>query len=375
MSEPTGCFAENEENTPFAVQVAGELVQEPLAAHTTLRVGGPAARFATAVSDDDVIRLVCEADERGEPVLVLGGGSNLVVGDGGFDGLVVKIATRGRALESSECSGVTITVKAGESWDAFVAATVANNWVGLECLSGIPGTVGASPIQNIGAYGAEVAQTLARVLTWDRRERAAKSFPATECGFAYRTSRFKEERYDEFGSRYVVLGVSYQLEPATMSTPIAYAELAATLGVEVGQRVSLAAARDAVVAIRARKGMVLDSSDHDTWSAGSFFTNPIIEAGVADTLPAEAPRYLTADGRIKTSAAWLIEHAGFPKGFALAPHAPASVSTKHTLALTNRGTARAVDILALAARVADGVEQSYGIRLSPEPVLINAALA
>jgi UDP-N-acetylmuramate dehydrogenase len=305
-------------------------------------------------------------DVAGEPVLVLGGGSNLLVGDAGFDGTVVLVATRGVDQDVASCSGAVVTVAAGEPWDPFVALTVANGWSGLEALSGIPGSIGASPIQNVGAYGAEVGQLITTVRTLDRSTGQVRTLFAVECGFGYRTSVFKQTP-----GRYVVLDVTFQLKLGSLSAPVRYAELARVLGVEVGARAPAAEVREAVLSLRRSKGMVLDDADPDTWSAGSFFTNPVLDAAGAAALPDGAPRYPQPDGRVKTSAAWLIEHAGFGRGWG---DGPARVSTKHTLALTNRGSAQAADVLALARQVRSGVEQRFGIVLEPEPVLVGCAL-
>lgn len=257
-----------------------------LADHTTLRVGGPADRFVVARTEAELIDAVRACDERGEPVLVLGGGSNLLVADGGFRGTVVLVATTGMKADVSDCGGAAVRVQAGENWDGFVAETVLRGWSGVEALSGIPGSVGATPIQNVGAYGAEVANTVTFVRTWDRHKRAQQTFPVVDCGFGYRTSRFKREP-----GRYVVLEVGFQFPLASLGAPIGYAELAGKLGAEVGERVPAAAVRDAVLALRRGKGMVLDAADHDTWSAGSFFTNPVLTAEEAALLPQEAPRF------------------------------------------------------------------------------------
>ena len=342
-----------------------------LADHTTLRLGGPAGRFVTATTDDEVIAAVSAADDAGEPLLVLGGGSNLVIADQGFTGTVVAVATSGIAADVDDdepgCGGALVTVAAGESWDDVVAVAVERGWVGLEALSGIPGSTGATPIQNVGAYGQEVAQTIARVRVWDRHDRCLRTIAAADCGFGYRHSRFKAEP-----GRHVVLDVTFQLRQGTLSAPVQYAELARTLGVEVGERAPLAEVRSAVLGLRAGKGMVLDSDDHDTWSAGSFFTNPVVPAA---HVPDGAPAWPAGDDLVKTSAAWLIDHAGFPKGY-VAPLAGAkvSLSTKHTLAVTNRGGGTTEELLLLARAVRDGVEAAYGIRLVIEPVLVGCEL-
>jgi UDP-N-acetylmuramate dehydrogenase len=341
-----------------------------LADLTTLRVGGPARTLVTATTESELVDAVRAADAAGEPVLVLGGGSNLLIADRGFPGTVVRVATRGITADVSSCSGATVTVAAGEDWDAFVASAVEQEWSGIEALSGIPGLVGGTPIQNVGAYGSEVAQTIARVRTYDRSTRRQATFSVADCGFGYRTSRFKAER-----DRYLVLEVTFQFTLGSLSAPIRYAELARTLGVPVGTRVPAVDVRRAVLGLRAGKGMVLDAADRDTWSAGSFFTNPILEPDTADGLPAGAPRFPQPDGRVKTSAAWLIEHAGYGKGFGVELGAGrATLSGKHTLAVTNRGGASADDLLTLARVVRNGVEQAFGVTLVAEPVLVGCAL-
>jgi len=337
-----------------------------------LRVGGPAGRFAIATSTDELVDAVATADADGTPVLLVGGGSNLVIGDAGFDGLVVQVATRGITRESMDyCGGAEVLVAAGEPWDGLVAEAVDAGWIGVEALSGIPGSTGATPVQNVGAYGQEVAGSVASVRTWDRVERRTRTLAAAECEFGYRDSRFKRERF-RGGPRYVVLEVRFQLVVADRSEPVKYAELARTLGVAIGDRVPSVDVRNAVLELRRGKGMVLDAADHDTWSAGSFFTNPLLTAEDAARLPADAPRWPAADGRVKTSAAWLIEHAGFGKGYGRP--GPASLSTKHTLALTNRGSATAADVLALARTVRDGVRAAFGVQLTAEPELVNCTL-
>jgi len=343
-------------------------VAELLRDHTTLRLGGPARDWVEATTEREVVDAVHRLDEAGEPVLVLAGGSNLVVADEGVAGTVVKVATRGVAADSDDpddlaCLGaVTATVAAGESWDSLVARAVDSGWVGIEALSGIPGSVGATPIQNVGAYGQEVSDTLAAVRTWDRKEGRLRTFAAADCGFGYRTSRFKEEP-----GRFVVLDVTFLLKQGTLGAPIKYAELATALGIEQGERAPLADVRAAVLKLRSGKGMVLDPEDHDTWSAGSFFTNPVV---AAEALPDGAPAWPQAGG-VKTSAAWLIERAGFHKGYG---NDRLSLSTKHTLALTNRGDATTADLLALAREIRDGVESRFGIRLVNEPVLVGCEL-
>jgi len=344
-------------------------VPERLADHTTLRLGGPARTWVRATSETELVDAVRRADEVGEKVLVLAGGSNLVVADEGIEGTVVEIATTGVSADHEgdepTCGGVLVTVAAGESWDRFVAQAVERGWVGVEALSGIPGSVGATPIQNVGAYGQEVAQTLARVRVWDRVLNGVRTFAATECGFGYRTSRFKKDP-----GRHVVLEVTFQFRAGDLGAPVEYAELARTLGVEPGARAPMTDVRQAVLELRRGKGMVLDPEDHDTWSAGSFFTNPVV---AADRVPEGAPAWPQDDppGGVKTSAAWLIEHAGFGKGYG---DGEARLSTKHTLALTNRGHATTAELLDLAREIRDGVEQRFGIRLVNEPVLVGCEL-
>jgi UDP-N-acetylmuramate dehydrogenase len=340
--------------------------RDRLADLTTLRVGGPARTLVRARTEDDLVAAVRDADVAGRPVLVLGGGSNVVVSDAGFDGTVVRVETRGVVVDEDPCSGARVDVAAGEPWDPFVELAVASGFVGVEALSGIPGSVGATPIQNVGAYGQEVAETIASVRCWDRVDGVVRTFAAADCGFAYRTSRFKKDP-----ERYVVLRVSFQLPLGDLGAPVRYAELARALGVEVGTRVPMVDVRAAVLGLRRAKGMVLDAADHDTWSAGSFFTNPLLDPDAADLLPPDAPRWPQPDGTTKTSAAWLIEHAGFGKGYG---NARAALSGKHTLALTNRGAARTEDLLALASEVQRGVHERYGVWLANEPVLVGCDL-
>ncbi len=349
----------------------------PLAPLTTLRVGGPAARLVRAETIDEVVDAVRETDDAQEPLLVLGGGSNLVIADQGFAGTVLQVATSGVTVESADlCGGAMVRVAAGEPWDEVVARAVMEGWAGVEALSGIPGSSGATPVQNVGAYGQEVAQTIASVRTWDRHEQQVRTFAALDCAFTYRHSIFKGT------SRFVVLDVLFQLEVSDLARPVTYGELARTLGVDVGDRPGLGAVREAVLALRRGKGMVLDVEDHDTWSCGSFFTNPTLSTKRFDQLVARAaerlgpdatpPRFADPDGNVKTSAAWLIERAGFGKGYGLP--APAALSTKHSLALTNRGGATAGDISALAREVRDGVHDAFGVTLVNEPVFVGHEL-
>ncbi|MFI7276229.1 UDP-N-acetylmuramate dehydrogenase [Streptomyces sp. NPDC049879] len=349
-----------------------EIHNAPLATLTTLRVGGPADRLVTATTDDEVIDAVNAADATATPLLVIGGGSNLLIADDGFRGTALRIATTGRRLD-----GTRLELAAGENWSDAVAHTVEAGLAGIECLAGIPGSAGATPIQNVGAYGQEVSSVITEVVAYDRVARETVTLPAADCGFSYRHSRFKENP-----ARHVVLRVRFRLEDAAgLSAPLRYAETARALGVAPGERVPATAAREAVLKLRAGKGMVLDPEDNDTWSAGSFFTNPVLGElewaaflrRVADRLGPEIlpPAYPAGEGLTKTSAAWLIDRAGFTKGYGTGP---ARISSKHTLALTNRGTATAADVLALAREVRDGVHAAFGITLVNEPVTVGTTL-
>ncbi|NUP75852.1 MAG: UDP-N-acetylmuramate dehydrogenase [Sinomonas sp.] len=352
--------------------------QTLLSSLTTSAVGGPAARFEEARTEAEIIDAVRTADEAGESLLIVSGGSNLIVSDEGYPGTVLKIASEGLAVNSADtCGGVSVAVQAGHPWDDFVDYAVHHAWSGVEALSGIPGSAGATPVQNVGAYGQDVSQTVWQVRTWDRETRAVKTFVPSELKFGYRDSLLK--RTTAAGSpRYVVLTVEFQLALGRMGAPIRYAELARGLGVEQGERASALDVRREVLRLRASKGMVLDAADRDTYSTGSFFTNPVLAADAAESLPDGAPRYPAGDGLVKTSAAWLIERAGFPKGYGLEPDSVtggrAALSTKHTLAITNRGGASAKDLLALAREVRDGVRARFGIELTNEPLLIGLEL-
>lgn len=347
-----------------------------LADHTTLRLGGPAARFVSAATTGELIAAVAEADAADEPLLVLGGGSNLVVADEGFAGTVVQVGTGGVQAEAGSAAGtVRVRAEAGVEWDGLVERCVAEGYSGVECLSGIPGRVGATPIQNVGAYGQSVAETVAEVVVYDRERGERRTLAPHECGFAYRDSVFKGS------DRYVVCEVVFELESSALSAPVAYAELARSLGVGQGERVPAADARAAVLELRRGKGMVLDPDDPDARSAGSFFTNPILTEAefedlrkrAADLLGpgAEPPAFPEAGGRVKTSAAWLIDKAGFSKGHG---SGPARISTKHTLALTNPGGATTADLLALAREVRAGVAERFGVTLVNEPVMVGVRL-
>jgi UDP-N-acetylmuramate dehydrogenase len=317
-----------------------------LAPLTTLRLGGPAGAFVEARSQDELV------DAARDAALVLAGGSNVVVADAGVPGLVVLVATKG-----IERDGARLTVAAGEDWDALVALCVAAGLQGFECLSGIPGSVGATPIQNVGAYGQEVAETVESVCVLDRATGRVEEMSAADCGFVYRGSVFK------YHDRRVVLAVTFVLREAPVSGPLRYAELARALGVPIGGSAPLADVREAVLALRRRKGMVIDPADPDSVSAGSFFTNPILDAA-----PDGAPAWPEPDGRVKTSAAWLIEQSGFHRGYG---NGRVGISTKHTLALVNRGGGTTAELMALAHEIDAGVEERFGIALHPEPVLVG----
>ena len=344
-----------------------------LADFTTVRLGGPARAFVRAETEDELIDAVRSADAARTPVLILGGGSNLVVADEGFDGTVIQVATRGvrRGGPLGE-----LTVAAGEEWDGFVARTVAEGLAGLECLSGIPGLTGATPMQNVGAYGQEVSDTITRVRVWDRDTAEILEIPAAQCGFGYRTSRFRGS------ARFVVLSVTFALAVQARSAPVRYAELAAALGVPPGGQVDGAEARAAVIELRQRKGMVIDPADPDTRSAGSFFLNPVLDAATLAEVEAAArarcgpdvrvPRYGvegSGNGQVKVPAAWLIERSGFTRGYN--PGDGARISAKHTLALVNAGSATTAALLALAREIRDGVHAAFGVTLHPEPILIG----
>jgi UDP-N-acetylmuramate dehydrogenase len=322
---------------------------------TTLRLGGPAGRFVDALTEDDVLEAVSSSPG---PMMVMSGGSNLVVSDEGFAGTVVRIATRGVTIE-----GERVTVAAGEPWDAFVAWCVEEGLTGIECLSGIPGSAGATPIQNVGAYGQDVSQTIISVRVLDRDEEAITTLSPADCRFRYRTSALKGN------DRYVVLAVTFELPRSGGPGAIRYAELARA----VSDRPSLAEVREAVLALRRGKGMVIDPDDPDSVSAGSFFVNPVLTAEEFATLAAryDPPGWTEPDGRVKTSAAWLIEHAGFGRGYG---NGRVGISSKHTLALVNRGGATAAELLALARELRAGVRERFGVELQVEPTLVGVEL-
>ena len=367
--------------------------QVTLSDHTTLRLGGPAAAFIEASTDEQLVAVVRAADLETEPVLVLGGGSNLVVADEGFPGVVVHVATRGTTI-TPDGDGVAVTIAAGEDWDALVQRCVEEELSGLECMSGIPGLAGATPIQNVGAYGHEVAETIVTVRAYDRLRDLVVELANAECGFGYRTSAFKMRGAGRPGAalnpaaatgRFVVLSVSFRLARNLLSAPIGYGELAKVLGAAVGSRVPLADARRAVLGLRRGKGMVLDPGDPDTRSAGSFFTNPVLDrrqfaevqrrAAARLGRPAQdaaVPHFASGDGSVKIPAAWLIEHAGFRKGYPQG--GGARISSKHTLALINPGGASTAGLVALAREIQAGVREAFGVELASEPVLVGAEL-
>ena len=392
------------------MRLTGGRPQVPLAGYTTLGLGGPAATLAEPAGEAGLVAAVRRADDRGEPVLVLGGGSNVVIADAGFPGLAVRVATRGISFALADPRGtdpggtgpggtdpggtgpaaVALTVAAGENWDDVVARCVAEELAGLECLSGIPGLAGATPIQNVGAYGQEVADTITCVRAYDRQQRQVSEIPAAACGFGYRTSSFKRTPFAPGSAtgRFVVLAVTFRLTPGRRSGPIRYPELAAELGVEPGGRVPLGEARSAVRKLRARKGMVLDAGDPDTRSAGSFFTNPVLTGAEFTAVirrlrqsrgpngpDLRVPHFPAPDGHVKLPAAWLIEQAGFGKGYPGRTGGPggARISSKHTLALINPGEASTASLLALAREIRAGVRDAFGVTLDIEPVLVGVS--
>jgi UDP-N-acetylmuramate dehydrogenase len=393
-------------------------VREPvrLSRFTTLGLGGPARRFVVAGTDEEIIAAVRAADRHDEPLLVLGGGSNLVISDDGFPGTVIQVATKGIHRTTDPGAGpdaagpgqaepgapVTLTVAAGEDWDTVVASCVAADLAGLECLSGIPGLAGATPIQNVGAYGQEVADTITRVRAYDRATAEVVDLAAADCGFGYRTSAFKRSiTPPAVTGRFVVLGVTFQLTSDRLSQPLRYAELAGAVGLDAvrqdegaqgeGARAPLGDVRSAVLRLRRGKGMVLDPGDPDSRSAGSFFTNPVLDAGQFAALRqvvdqrcgpgVPIPQFPAEPGQVKVPAAWLIGQAGFHKGYQGArraddgrPGPAAHISTKHTLALVNPGDARTADVIGLAREIRDQVRDLFGIELASEPVLVGVTL-
>jgi UDP-N-acetylmuramate dehydrogenase len=339
------------------------MTETQLSSFTTLGVGGPASNILHVTSEAELIDAVKSADNSKTPLLILGGGSNVLISDSGFAGTVIRVETTGNSYEIDACSGGMLTVSSGSDWDEFVAFTIDMGLANLESLSGIPGTVGGAPIQNIGAYGHEVSEVIARVRTFDREKQELKTFMASECNFSYRSSIFKES-----AGRYVILDVTFQLRKGENSLPIGYAELAKELGVEIGARVEIGKVRDAVLKLRSAKGMLIGQGIN---SAGSFFMNPILRKDIADTLPSDAPRWPMPDGRVKTSAAWLMEHAGVSKGDRLAG---AQISPKHVLALSNSGDATATDLIELARSAQEKVKNKFGIELQSEVQLVGLSL-
>ena len=345
----------------------------PLAPLTTLRLGGPARALVEARSEEQLVDAVAAADAAREPVLLLGGGSNLVLPDAGVPGTVVLIRTGGITTTDAGDGTVLLTVAAGEPWEPLVAHTVGAGLAGMECLAGIPGLTGATPVQNVGAYGQDVGQTITNVRAYDRADGAVRILGAEQCEFGYRHSRFKAEP-----ARWVVLAVTFRLRRCEGSEPVRYAELACRLGIVVGGRAPLADVFDAVLDLRRAKGMVIEPGDPDTTSAGSFFTNPVLTAAQLEPLRQRigaVPGYAEPDGRTKVPAAWLIERAGFGKGFgAELGSGRARVSSKHTLALTNRGGATTAELLTLARTMRDGVCERLGVELVNEPVIVGETL-
>jgi UDP-N-acetylmuramate dehydrogenase len=336
-------------------------VPELLSDHTTMRLGGPAERFEVAETTDEVLDLVKSADAAGEPVLVMGGGSNLVIADEGWGGLVVDVASSGLRID-----GTRVTVDAGVHWDDVVQQTLAAGLAGLESLSGIPGSTGGTPVQNVGAYGTLTSDVLTELTLYDRHTGSLEQWGAERCAFGpHRQSLFKRS------DRYVVLDVTYELAASTQSRPIGYADLANQLGVEKGTSAPVQQVRDAVLELRAQRGMLLDDADHDTWSVGSFFLNPVV--ATVPEAARECPQFPDANGT-KLSAGWLVDNAGFHRGYGGdRDRGTVSLSTKHALAITNRGGATTAEVMAFAAHIRAGVEDAFGIRLQPECDLVNCS--
>lgn len=344
----------------------------PLAPLTTLRLGGPARRLLVASTERELIGAVEEADRSGEAVLVLGGGSNVVIGDAGFPGFAVRVASRGITRADRADARVALTIQAGEPWDGVVARAIAEGLAGIECLAGIPGSAGATPIQNVGAYGQEIADSLAAVRVFDRRTGTIGELSPASCGLGYRTSIFRAN------DRYLVLALTLALAPSRRAAPVDYPQLARVLGVDAGARPPLEAVRDAVVELRRGKGMILSPADPDSISVGSFFKNPVLdlaafarlESRVARRRPATGPppRFPFSAGGVKTSAAWLVERAGFGRGHRAGR---VGISTKHSQALVNLGGASSAELIALARAIATEVQAAFGVELVPEPLLIG----
>jgi len=337
-----------------------------LAEHTTIHVGGVPDAWVTAHTEAELITAVTECDRRGTPVLLLGGGSNTLVADEGFRGTVVAIRSRGLEVTPAGAD-VIVRAAAGEPWDTLVDRCVRERWAGVEALSGIPGLVGATPIQNVGAYGQDVSQTITSVRALDRRTGEVSVMSREDCGFGYRSSAFKADL-----DRWVVLEVEFRLATTGVGD-VRYTELARALQVDVGGSSDVDRIRSTVLGLRRAKGMVLDANDPDTRSVGSFFVNPIVTDDVSATIPDECPRYPSVEG-VKLSAAWLIENSGIARGFRVSPDAAAAVSTKHSLALTNQSDAAASDVIVLARAIRDRVRGTFGVTLQPEARLVNCAL-
>lgn len=353
-----------------------------LADLTTMQVGGPIDRFVTAEYEKDIIDLIAHADETSTPLLVIGGGSNILASDDPFPGTVLRDMRTRITIDKARSTqtALEVTAEAGLGWDEFVAWTIEENLSGIEALSGIPGTVGAAAVQNIGAYGYDISSTLLRVRAYDRQKREIVDIENAELGFGYRTSILKQSIGNQWGPspRHIVLSATFTLTRDSLSQPIAYQQLAQRLGVEAGQRATSKKVRDGVLMLRASKGMLLDDTDRDTYSCGSFFTNPVLTPEQANKLPHNAPRFSAGStavgvaapeaGSVKTSAAWLIETAGFPAGYG--DRRRAALSSKHCLALTNRGDATGADIRELADKIVEGVRGVFGIELKPEPIIL-----
>lgn len=333
-----------------------------LADLTTMRLGGPASEYAVARTAEHLVALIREADAAAKPVLVMGGGSNLVVGDHGFKGLVARVATAGLKVHGEE-----VTVDAGVEWDTVVETSLDAGLAGLEPLSGVPGSTGGTPVQNVGAYGGLTSELLRYLTVYDRATGTIERWAPDRCGFgSHRQSVFKHT------DRYVVLDVTFQLTRSTRARPIHYAGLADRLGIASGATAPTREVREAVLALRRERGMILDADDHDTWSVGSFFINPVLTS-VPDKAR-DCPHYPDPAGT-KLSAAWLIDHAGFPRGYGHAwGRGTVALSSKHALAVTNRGTATTAEVMEFAAHIREGVEQRFDIRLGPECDLVNCKL-
>jgi len=343
----------------------------PLAPFTTLGIGGPAKLFIRAETVDEIREALSWTAAQNEPLFILGGGSNVLIADEGFDGVVLQIDLRGITVRDEDAEAVTVYVAAGEKWDDFVSFAVTRGWAGIECLSGIPGLTGATPIQNVGAYGQDVSETIIRVEVIERDTGRVVTLTNWECGFGYRQSVFKTAAKD----RYVVAGVTFRLKPGGAAT-IRYPELQTYLDEHAIDLHELRAVREAVIAIRKRKGMVLDPTDPDTRSDGSFFMNPVVTPSQFDGLLASAgtkniPHFPSGD-QIKLSAAWLIEHSGFHKGFI---HGNVGLSSKHTLAVINRGGGSAAEVIELVRMIQGGVREIFGVEIHPEPNFIGRSIA